>query len=143
MTRLKALASIQRLRDIELKARSRELASLQQEGDRLSATRARIADMRRAECSVREPAAMPYTAGFLARLQREDLRLERDQAQVEQLTQHKRDEVLDHWRGVKAVKMVAASIEEGMARDVERKDRSAADEHGLRAYGRQRAAAGA
>ncbi len=136
--RLKALGTIIRLRDRELKAHAAELVELQGALASVGETRAELHRMRVEECSVTDPAAMGYVAGFLARVHREDGRLEQHELALASQVEIKRDQVLDIWKDGKTAQHLADAIRKGAKTAAEKAEQAIAEERAASVYARRR-----
>ncbi|WP_134680614.1 flagellar FliJ family protein [Paracoccus ravus] len=135
-TRIKSLARLAELRDRELRLRSGELVRLQNDLQRLKETREALDRARAEGCRASTPEAMPYLAGFLASIDREDGQAAAAESQVQKVVEVKRGEVLRARVDFGSVDRLKEILEDRQRRDSNMREAAETDERNLIGYGR-------
>lgn len=138
--RLKAIGTLVRLQDRALQAESPALAEMQTRMSVIEASRSELARMRREECAVTEPAAMPYVARFLSTVHREDRRLGSAAQVLSGQIETRRGAVLEAYRELKSTQSLDARIRSAATALADRAEQDEADERSIIRHARARAA---
>jgi len=134
--RLKALATLTRLQDRVLQARSAELVNLQNMQNQVQASRDDLDRMRKEECGVESLEGMIYVGRFIANVRKEDARLQQAEMALEGHVRDKRREVMSAYRDLKSTGFLSDRIKDRIQDEAEHRDRVEIDERNIISYAR-------
>lgn len=135
--RLKAIATLVRLQDRVLKAEAAALVEMQGRMSVIEASRSELDRMRREECAVTEPAAMPYVAKFLTTVHREDQRLGHAATILSGQMETRREAVLEAYRELKSTEHLEDRIRIDMGKAAEKKEQDEVSERNIVLHARR------
>lgn len=135
------MEAISRIRNHELKGKSADLTRMQSDLGRIQEIRKDLRAARVEAVSVDTVEAMFYVTGFLRTVRNEEVKADQAEAHISGLIEHKREEVMEAWRGVRSVDRLRDSAVAQMLSMEVAAETAVNDERNLIAYGRARRAA--